>query len=132
MRGKGGSILRLALDKVVIHGVYRWTPRQESKTLLKKLSGLLAKKWEKPFSEVCGYVNAHMSIVIVRATHLCLCGSQIPMGKMSTHLPQWEDKAGLGLFRHKLHPISPTPHLLTSPIHPSSSYLSISMSLMAP
>jgi hypothetical protein len=31
---------------------------KEAKTLLKKLSGLLAKKWEKPYSEVCGYVNA--------------------------------------------------------------------------
>jgi hypothetical protein len=26
----------------------------EAKTLLKKLSGLLAEKWEKPYSEVCG------------------------------------------------------------------------------
>jgi hypothetical protein len=45
---------------------------REAKTLLKKLSSLLAKKREKPYSEVCGYVNAQMSITIVRATHLCL------------------------------------------------------------
>jgi hypothetical protein len=68
--------------------------------LLKKLSALLAKKWEKSYSEVCGYANAWMSIAVSRATHLCLWGSQIPMGKMSNHLPQWEDKAGLGLFCH--------------------------------
>jgi hypothetical protein len=71
-----------------------------AKTLLKKVSGLLAKKWEKPYSEVCGYGNAGMSIALVRATHLCLHGSRIPMGEMSTRLPQWEDKAGLGLFRY--------------------------------
>jgi hypothetical protein len=31
---------------------------KEAKTLLKKLSALLAKKWEKSYSEVCGYANA--------------------------------------------------------------------------
>jgi hypothetical protein len=36
---------------------------KEAKTFLKKL--LLAEKWEKPYSVVCGYVNAQMSIAIV-------------------------------------------------------------------
>ena len=71
---------------------------KESRTLLKKLSALLAEKWEKPYSEICGYVNARMSIAIVRATHLCLRRSRIPMSQMSNRRPQWEDKAGLGLF----------------------------------
>jgi hypothetical protein len=35
------------------------------KPLLKKLSTLLTKKWEKPYSEICGYVNAQMSIAMV-------------------------------------------------------------------
>jgi hypothetical protein len=30
---------------------------KEAKTLLKKLSALLAEKWEKPCSQVCGCVN---------------------------------------------------------------------------
>jgi hypothetical protein len=34
---------------------------KDAKILLKKLSARLAKKWEKPYSEVCGYVNARMS-----------------------------------------------------------------------
>ena len=73
---------------------------KEAKILLKKLPLRLAKKWEKPCSEVCGFVNAPMSIAaIVRATHLCLHGSIIPTSKMCNRLPQWEDKAGLGLFR---------------------------------
>jgi hypothetical protein len=58
---------------------------------------LLAEKWEKPYSEICGYVNARMSIAMVRATHLCLQGSRIPTSEMSNRQPQWEDKAGLGL-----------------------------------
>ena len=37
---------------------------KESRTLLKKLSALLAEKWEKPYSEICGYVNAQMSIAM--------------------------------------------------------------------
>jgi hypothetical protein len=75
---------------------------KEAKTLLKKLSALLAEKWEKPYSLVCGYVNAHqVSIAIVRATHLCLRGSRIPTSHMSRdRRPQWDDKAGFGLYRN--------------------------------
>jgi hypothetical protein len=75
---------------------------KEAKTLLKKVSALLARKWEKPYSEVCGYINARMNIAVYRASHfLCLRGSRIPTGNMSNHLPQWEDKAVLGSFRYK-------------------------------
>ncbi len=73
---------------------------KEAKTLLKKLSSVLSEKWGKSYSEVCGYVNARMSIAIVRATHLCLRGSRVPASRMSNRRPQWEDKAGLSLFRH--------------------------------
>jgi hypothetical protein len=72
---------------------------KESPTLLKKLSELLTEKWEKPYSEIGGYVNARMSIAMVRATHLCLRGSRIPTSQMSNRRPQWEDKAGLRLFQ---------------------------------
>ena len=67
---------------------------------MRTLAAKLAEKWDKPYSEVCGYVNARMSIAIVRATHRCLRGSRVPTGRMSSRLPLWEDKAGLGLFRH--------------------------------
>jgi hypothetical protein len=60
---------------LIVHAYY-------AKTLLKKLSSLLAEKWEKPYSVVCGYVNAQMSIAVVRATHLCLRGSRIPTSQM--------------------------------------------------
>ena len=72
---------------------------KEASILLEKLSARLAQKWEKPCSEVCGFVNARVSIAIVRAAHLCLRGSRIPTSKMCNRLPQWENKAGLGLFR---------------------------------
>jgi hypothetical protein len=76
---------------------------EEAKILLRKLSAMLAEKWEKsPCSEVCGCcVDARVSIAIVRATHLlCIHGPRVSTGKMCNRLPQWEGKAGLGLFRH--------------------------------
>jgi hypothetical protein len=36
---------------------------KRAKTLLKRLSSVLSEKWGKSYSEVCGYVNARMSIV---------------------------------------------------------------------
>jgi hypothetical protein len=38
---------------------------KESRTLLKKLSMLLAEKWEKPDSNICGYVTTRMSFAMV-------------------------------------------------------------------
>jgi hypothetical protein len=73
---------------------------KEAPSVLKELSTLLSDKWEKPYSVVRGYVNARMSISIVRATHLCLRGSRIPTSQISNRRPQWEDKAGLRLFRN--------------------------------
>jgi hypothetical protein len=72
---------------------------KEAKVMMKRLPALLADKWQKSYSEVCGYVNARMSIVIVRATHLCLGGSRIPASRISTKRVQWEDSASLGLFQ---------------------------------
>jgi hypothetical protein len=47
---------------------------------------------------------------------LCIRGSRIPMGKMSS-LPQWEHKAGIGPFQHQCSaPLTPhCPLLLHSP-----------------
>jgi hypothetical protein len=74
---------------------------KEAQTMLKKLSARLAEKSGKPYSVVCEYVKARMSIAIVRATHLCLRGSRVPTSQMSNCRPQWEYGAGLGLFRRK-------------------------------
>jgi hypothetical protein len=61
----------------------------EAKVLTKRLSALLAAKWDKSYSVVCGFVNARMSIAITitRATHLCLRGSHIPAGHISAKHP---------------------------------------------
>jgi hypothetical protein len=54
--------------------------------------------WYSTIVVVRGYINARMSIAIVRATHICLRGSRVPTSTMSNRRPQWEDKAGLSLF----------------------------------
>jgi hypothetical protein len=71
---------------------------REAGELLKRLSLRLADKWEW-HSVVHGFVSARMSIVIVRATHLCLWGSRVPPLSQVSRPPQWEDGAGLGLFK---------------------------------
>jgi hypothetical protein len=73
---------------------------KEAKTLLSNFPPCLQKNGRNPIPKsVDVSVNARMSVAIVsRAT--CLCRSPIPTSKMSRRLPQWEDKAGLGLFRH--------------------------------
>jgi hypothetical protein len=70
----------------------------EAKEPLKRLSLRLSDKWQQPYSAVQGFINARISIVIVRAAHLCLRGSHVPISKISGRF-QWEDSAGLGLFQ---------------------------------
>jgi hypothetical protein len=70
---------------------------REVKTFAKRLAGKLAGKWQKPYSQVCGYVKARLSMVAVRATHLCLRGSRVPAHNISTRFSQWEDGAGLAM-----------------------------------
>jgi hypothetical protein len=43
---------------------------EEAKISLEKRSAMLDEKWENPYSEVCGYVNARMSIAFVKTTDL--------------------------------------------------------------
>jgi hypothetical protein len=71
---------------------------REAGELLKRLSLRLADKWERPYLVVRGFVSARMSIAIVRAAHLCPQGSRVPLSQISRR-PQWEDWAGLGLFK---------------------------------
>jgi hypothetical protein len=71
---------------------------REAATFSKRLAAKLASKRQRTYSEVCGYVNARLSITIIRATHLCLRGSRVPTDKVSTRRALWEDGAGLGLF----------------------------------
>eukprot|EP00978_Attheya_sp_CCMP212_P032240 scaffold124880_cov38-Attheya_sp.AAC.2 len=73
----------------------------EAKELNKRLAGKIANLWKTTYSKVCcGWVNARISIATLRATtHLCLRGSRVPIKHISSRWSNWDDGAGLGLFR---------------------------------
>ena len=71
----------------------------EATATLKKLSSLLATKWKQSYSKTCRYVNSRIAITLVRSIHRCMRGSRVPSHQISVQRPQWEDGAGLNLFR---------------------------------
>ena len=71
----------------------------EAIATLKRIASRLASKWKQPYSKTCGYVKIRIAITLVRATHWCIQGSQVPAHKISVQILQWEDGAGLALFR---------------------------------
>jgi len=70
----------------------------EARAFLKRFAKLFAEKWEKPYPTVRGFINARMSIALVRATNRCIRGSRIPAINMSNRF-RWEGGAGLGLLK---------------------------------
>ena len=72
---------------------------EEAKAFNKRIGSMLAAKWKSPYSAVMGFVNARVSIAILRATHLCLRGSRVPYRHISTKRSDWDDGAGLGMFQ---------------------------------
>ena len=71
----------------------------EATATLKRLAIRLTTKWKKSYSKMCGYVKSRVAITFVRATHRCIRGYRVPAHWISIQRPQWEDDAGLNLFR---------------------------------
>ena len=71
----------------------------ETTSTLKRIASCLASKWKQPYSKTCGYVKSMIAINFVRAAHRCIQGSRVPAHKISVQRPQWEDGAGLTLYR---------------------------------
>ena len=71
----------------------------EETATLKRLASSPATKWKQSYSKTCGYVKTRIAITLVRATHRCIQGSWVPEHRISVQRPQWEDRAGLNLFR---------------------------------
>jgi len=68
-----------------------------ARAFLKRLTKLLAEEWEKPYPTVRGFINAQMSIALVRAPNRCRRVSRIPVSNMSNRF-RWEGGAGLRLL----------------------------------
>ena len=71
----------------------------EATVTLKRISSSLATKCRKPYSWTCGYVKSRIAIHLVRATHWCIRGSRVPAHRINAQHLQWEDGAGINLFR---------------------------------
>ena len=71
----------------------------EAQAVNKRLAVRLASKWTAPYSATMGFVNARVSVAILRGVHQCLRGSRVPFRHECTKWAAWDDGAGLGLFR---------------------------------
>ena len=71
----------------------------EAEAALKRIASRPVQKWQEPYSRTCGCVKSIVSITLVRATHRFIQGAKVTASCMSVTRPQWEDSAGLHLFR---------------------------------
>ena len=71
----------------------------EATATLKMLASCLATKWRQPYSKTYGYVNSRIVITLVHATHRFIRGFKVTEHRIRVQRPQWEDGAGLNLFR---------------------------------
>ena len=71
----------------------------EAMATLKSFSSSLDTKWNQHYSKMCGYVKSRIVIIFVCATHCCIRGFRVLTHQISVQWPQWEDGAGLNLFR---------------------------------
>jgi len=55
----------------------------EARAFLNRLAKFPAEEWEKPYPTARGFINARMSIALVRATNRCIRGPRIPASHMS-------------------------------------------------
>ncbi len=68
----------------------------EATAATKKLASLLAAKWKRTYSEVCGFVRSRLAITLVRTTSLCLRGARDPTARASH--ATWDTGTGLALY----------------------------------
>ena len=66
---------------------------------VKRIASRLTTKWRQTYSRTCRYVKSRFAITFLRATHRCIRGSMVPVHEISVQHPQWEDGAGLNVFR---------------------------------
>ena len=71
----------------------------EATATIKRIASRLDIKWRQPYSRTCGYVKSRIAITLVCATHRCIRESRVPEHRISVQRPQWEDGAGITLFR---------------------------------
>jgi len=81
-----------------LRGIDGRNVRRQARGFLKRLAKVVAEEWEKPYPTVTGFINARMSIALVRGTNRYIRGSRIPVSNMSNRF-RWEEGARLGLLK---------------------------------
>ena len=61
-----------------------WLGR-EATTAMKRLGCLLSTKWQRPQSEMIGYVRVRMQLAVVRANTLLLRGSRVERARVAPY-----------------------------------------------
>ena len=69
----------------------------ECKAAIKRLSQLLAEKWQTQYSVVCGYVRSQIQIALARSASLCIRGARAPSNR-ANH-PMMDGGTSLRLYR---------------------------------
>ena len=73
--------------------------RVEAEATLKRIDTRLMMKWKEPYSRICGYKKSRVAINLVLVAHRCTRGAKVSDSQISMQCSQWEDGAGLHLFR---------------------------------
>jgi len=68
----------------------------EAAAACKRLSSLLADKWKRSYSEVCGYVRSRLSVALARSTSRCLRADRDPL--IVRPNADWVEGTGLSLY----------------------------------
>ena len=68
----------------------------EADAATKRLAALLANKWKRAYSEVCGFVRSRLSITLVRNASHCLRGARDPTARTTHAL--WDSGVGLSAY----------------------------------
>jgi hypothetical protein len=63
----------------------------------KRLASLLATKWKRTYSQVCGFVRSRLAIALVRSSSRCLRWDRNPSIRKS-QMP-WDSGSGLSLYK---------------------------------
>jgi hypothetical protein len=69
----------------------------EAKAATQRLASLLAEKWHRPYSTVCGFLHARLGIALARSASQCLRADRNPIPRPRP-IP-WESGSGLHLFQ---------------------------------
>jgi len=70
---------------------------KEATAAIKRVARLLAAKWKRTYSEVCGFTRSQLSMALARSARCCLRADRDPI----VHWPntEWVVGTGLNLYR---------------------------------